>query len=359
MHLMLRCTTRCNLNCTYCFEKKTNHLSKIMTYGELKSIFLKARYYLLNVDKNAVLSVEWTGGEPLLLGPKYFERAFKLQKRIFNGELGKRLTNSIQTNGTLINKKLIRLFKKYNVNLGVSWDLAGEHRSNTNKKIQSKIEMLLRSNAKFGVIVVVTNKNVHLMKKIYKIFKAINVSFHFNPLNKGASIYDETVQPTMDDLVKNSLETIKVYYRDNLHKRASIKVLNLQEDIDLARYNSVQKARLCPYRLYCFKDFLTIEPGGDCYPCPTFKSKESYLGNISKHSMAYMLDHPYRRILNKRRVSLLRHDCASCELKYGCNGGCVAEAYHMGGSLRRGLLSCEYRRKIVPLIKKQVLCKKI
>jgi len=353
MHLILRCTSCCNFDCAYCFEKKTNKNKDRISISQIEDIYRKIKFYLTHVRREPSIGIEWTGGEPLLLGTEYFEKAFSLQYKYFKNNI--RIKNSIQTNGSLINKKYIELFKKYKNGLGISWDVVGNARlrmgAETNDLILNRIKLLVKHGIKFGVITVVTKENVRLMRDIYRFFRSIDVPFHFNFLNKGDSIFDETIQPSMDDLVANSIKAMKEYCKDNSSKKGNIKVANFYEDINLAVHNDIKKARLCTYRDECFSRFISIEPDGSVYPCPTFKSQESYLGNIFKQSFASLMDHPFKNVAKKRRRFLLRNDCSKCEWRKGCNGGCMAEAYYTDGIMKKTVFSCDYRKRILPKLK--------
>ena len=91
----------CNLNCEYCF------------YLEKQALFAPGEQYRMS-DKvlsafitnyitsqpTPVVEFVWQGGEPTLLGIDFFKRVVELQKP-FAGT--KTITNSLQTNGTLLN----------------------------------------------------------------------------------------------------------------------------------------------------------------------------------------------------------------------------------------------------------------
>lgn len=350
--------SKCNLNCVYCFEKKTNDRGENIGLEEIKLIYKKLRYYLSHAGKGQKLTIEWTGGEPLLLGYDYFKKALSLQQRYFNGNLKNHIHNGIQTNATLLNDNFIKLFKKYRVGLGISWDIVGNARlmgkRNVNVLVLEKIKKLITEGVKFGVIVVVTNENVRLMKAIYKTLRDANIDFHFNYLNKGDTIFNTALQPPINVLARNSIKMAKLYLDDKHHKRTGITVSNILEDIKLAKYNKINNASLCAYQKDCFKYFISVEPDGAVYPCPTFKSDISYLGNIYKQSMNSLVNHPFKSVLKRRRRQLLRVDCKGCKWRYGCNGGCPAEAYCSNGLMKRTVFSCSLRKQILPQLQRYV-----
>ena len=61
IHLMLHLTDRCNLACTYCYEK--SHVGPLMTAGTAREAINKSAGFL---PTGGILGVHFFGGEPLL-----------------------------------------------------------------------------------------------------------------------------------------------------------------------------------------------------------------------------------------------------------------------------------------------------
>ena len=94
----------CNLDCKYCFylekeamyeqEARRERPSWEMPPEVLESYI---RQYIEQQDIPEI-SFAWQGGEPTLLGVRFFKRVVELQWKYANG---KRIQNALQTNGTL------------------------------------------------------------------------------------------------------------------------------------------------------------------------------------------------------------------------------------------------------------------
>ncbi len=99
--LDMELTERCNNNCIHCYinqeENDKKLIDKELSTKELKNIIIKAADI-------GVLSIRFTGGEPLLRTD--FNEIYLFTKR-----LGIKVI--LFTNATLIDKELIELFKKY------------------------------------------------------------------------------------------------------------------------------------------------------------------------------------------------------------------------------------------------------
>ena len=59
----------------------------------------------------------WQGGEPTLLGLNFYKKAVEFQKKYANG---KRISNSLQTNGTLLTEEWFPFLAENNFLVGLS-----------------------------------------------------------------------------------------------------------------------------------------------------------------------------------------------------------------------------------------------
>jgi uncharacterized protein len=102
---------QCNLQCTYCYQNPQREAGNL------------TRAYDLDAMKAAIESeggpFALFGGEPLLLPVADLEALWEWGYRKYG-------TNAVQTNGALIDDEHVRLFKRYNVNVGISIDGPGE-----------------------------------------------------------------------------------------------------------------------------------------------------------------------------------------------------------------------------------------
>src|SRR5919205_2821817 len=87
----------CNLDCKYCFylEKEELYGGRERPSWQMPDEVLEAyiRQYIEQQDVPEI-SFAWQGGEPTLLGVRFFRKVVDLQKRYAGG---KRITNDLQT----------------------------------------------------------------------------------------------------------------------------------------------------------------------------------------------------------------------------------------------------------------------
>jgi uncharacterized protein len=110
----------CNLNCEYCFYLEKQALfgpdEKYRMSDDVLSAFI-TNY--ITSQPTPLVEFVWQGGEPTLLGINFFKRVLKLQKH-FTG--AKTITNSLQTNGTLLTDEWCTFLRNHKFMVGISLD---------------------------------------------------------------------------------------------------------------------------------------------------------------------------------------------------------------------------------------------
>lgn len=114
--LVVQPTTFCNIACSYCYlpERSIKKRMDLRTVELIGLRVLQTRY----VADDA--TVVWHAGEPLVVPPEWYEKAFGILAAHRPPHV--RLGHSVQTNGTLIDDVWVRLFKTHDVRVGVSLD---------------------------------------------------------------------------------------------------------------------------------------------------------------------------------------------------------------------------------------------
>lgn len=113
--LVLQPTPYCNLDCTYCYLKHRDDRRR-MGDDVLRAI---AAYILAPCPQDRLPAVLWHAGEPMTLPPDWYDHAFEL----LAAESGhKGLKHAFQTNAVGVTDTWLELWKKWDVDLGVSID---------------------------------------------------------------------------------------------------------------------------------------------------------------------------------------------------------------------------------------------
>jgi len=124
------------------------------------------------------------GGEPLTRDLEYFENIFRLERSYLRE---KKVHNSIQTNGILIDENFISFFKRSNengeiLNLGVSIDGPREvhdhfrkfrNGKDSHNIIMKNLELLSDNNIKFDILSVCSDIALENISMLYPFYKSL------------------------------------------------------------------------------------------------------------------------------------------------------------------------------------------
>lgn len=121
---IVKIASRCNLNCSYCYVYNKGDLTwkerpAIMSNTTFQILMERIRHHC-HLSGQKLVSITFHGGEPCLVGPEQLDLWCALARRMMNGVAGIRFY--IQTNGTLLNPAWLDVFRKHDVQVGISMD---------------------------------------------------------------------------------------------------------------------------------------------------------------------------------------------------------------------------------------------
>lgn len=202
--LVLKSINRCNAGCIYCFSDKTGQLKKPGS-SFITNLFIKIRQYLeAQSDQN--IEIQWHGGEPLLLGKKFYGRLNTIQSEICAGLSG-RISHSFQSNLTLLTREYLEVIQQLNLkNIGTSVDpditmrkLKGKGESGLYlHKLLRSICLLEEKRIEYGMNYVVTANSFKDPEEIFYYLTNINLkgTISVNPVFiKNAGLHKLVVTP--------------------------------------------------------------------------------------------------------------------------------------------------------------------
>ena len=181
-------STLCNLRCKYCYEMDKLGDRARMRLEELEVVFRRLADFC-NAASISEARIVWHGGEPLVLPPRYFWRAFEVQKRAF-AHTGVEVENVTQTNLTILDGERLELLAHGFDLCGVSLDLFGGLRVNHGGSCQESktlrnLEVLRAAGVPVGGITVLSAANVHRVREIYRFYLERELGFRLLPLHAG------------------------------------------------------------------------------------------------------------------------------------------------------------------------------
>jgi len=349
----------CNLDCTYCY-----YLDKAARYGGRQAVMndaLLELYIKQYIEANEVPTVRfcWHGGEPLLLGLDFFRRAMALQQKYADG---KRIENTLQTNGTLVDDEWCDLFVGNGFLVGVSLDgpesihdafrLAKNGRP-TFDRVMRTIELFHRNGVEFNTLSVVNIQCEGRGAEIYRFLRDVVRSRYMQFLPAVEHVVDRPesprpliVPPECEGARPAEWSVSAKGYGDflcDVFDRWVVRdvgtVFVQMFDTTLAQWCGVE-AGVCSMCETCGDD-LVVEHNGDVYSCDHFVFPEYKLGNIAETPLSEIYRSKKRLEFGLNKRNTLPAECLRCKYYFACRGGCPKHRFDRGadGSPKNSL--CE------------------
>ncbi len=317
----------CNLNCHYCY-----YLKKEFLYPKGKSFRMKddilETYIVQHIEATTepVIHFSWHGGEPTLLGIDYFRKIVALQHK--HRPPNKRITNGIQTNGTLIDEAWSRFFAEAQFAVGLSLDgpqkMHDAYRVTKDEKsaferTMNGYQLLQKHNVLCEILCVVHAQNVHNPLEVYRFFKQLNAQYiTFLPLviEQPESATGVSPHSVPSEAWGTFLSTIFDEWITE-----DIGLLKVQIFEEAIRPAFGQEHTLCIFKKTC-GSVPIVEHNGDFYNCDHFVDKDHLIGNIEKTHLVKLLESPQQESFGRLKWESLPHYCRICAVRKMCNGGC-------------------------------------
>ena len=227
---VMKISKLCNLRCTYCYEFPFLAEKDRMSLVDLKRMFGHIADFYAPAPKR--MDFVWHGGEPLLIEPDYYKRILELQHETFD-PVNVPFTNSIQTNLTILNDEILKLFKSLFRNIGVSLDLFGDQRVTiagrpSQKVVLKNIQRLIDEQIPFGCITVLSRATAPYVEEIYHFFENIQKSFRLLPIYRtGYKGQQDTLALTDAEIVTAFKQAVDLW----LMSDSNIKVQPIEDYI--------------------------------------------------------------------------------------------------------------------------------
>jgi uncharacterized protein len=302
-----------------------------------------------------VVNFVWQGGEPTIMGLNFYQKAIEFQKK-YAGQ--KKIENSLQTNGTLLDDAWCQFFKEHNFLIGVSIDgpkeIHDRHRPTkaggaSFDKVIAGINLLKKHKVDFNTLSVVHNDNVHHPLEIYRFLKDIGSGFiQFIPIVERkakyvrddeltligpqsqleSSVTDWSVKP--EDYAKFLTAIFDEWVRNDVG-RYFVQIF----DVTLANWIG-EKPGLCVFSESC-GDAVVLEHNGDVYSCDHFVYPQYKLGNIRETSLRSLTQSASQYAFGKNKLIKLPNYCVKCEYRFACHGECPKHRFETTPDGEHGL----------------------
>lgn len=320
----------CNLACRYCYYPQDETPVNKMDDARLEQ-FIR-RYIAAQPAGAREINFVWQGGEPLLAGLSFYKKALALQARYAPD--GVTISNSLQTNGTLINDAWCRLFREHGFIIGLSLEgneaLQDYHRPDkrgrsTWSAALRGIDLLHQHQVDFNLLVVVHNEMAAHAAAIYDRLVSLGARYlQFQPLMSEGAALREGYQLSADNWGRFMVGIWRQWRKRC--DRGRVFVINIEQA--WAQYFT-HTSGSCVHSARCGSN-LVMEPDGELYACDHLINAEHRLGRLDEQTLAAAVDASVQLPFGQQKS--LRRECQTCSVKMVCQGGCPAHLNAAGNN---------------------------
>lgn len=343
----------CNIDCTYCYYLHKEHLLEQHRGRRMEPSMLERyiRQYIEAQNGDEII-FSWQGGEPTMLGLDFFRDIVEIQKMY--APVGRRISNDLQTNGTLLDDEWCQFLKQNDFLVGLSIDGPRELHDAfrvdrkgqpTFDKVMRGVECLRRHGVKFNTLTVVNRINAKRPLDVYRFLrnelKSTYIQFipcvepkvfrevapqHWSkdmapilgtsaakPGNADSVVTDWSVDP--DDWGYFLSRTFDEWLR----KDAGRMLVNVFETAVVQTMG--KPAQTCVTAEFCGKA-LAIEHDGEVYSCDHYVYPTWSLGNIRDTHLGEMAFSTRQQAFGYAKRDSLPAFCKQCKHLKLCWGEC-------------------------------------
>lgn len=336
----------CNLRCRYCFycEKEVYfpEPGRRCMSDDLLERFVRS---YIEANDGPEIAFAWQGGEPAMAGLDFYRRAVALQKRYANG---KRISNSLQTNATLLDDAWCAFLTEERFLVGVSLDgpaaIHDRYRVSrggepSHARVMEAVARLKRFGTEFNTLTCVTRESARTPLEVYRFLREAGSRFHqFIPLverepdaRARAAGLEMAFPPRLDQPEENTrVLPWTPDARDYGRFLCAIFDEWIRHDVGRIFVNHFEMALagtmgleppLCVYQREC-GNALVIEHDGGIYACDHFVYPDYYRGNIGTQDLRTMVETPAQIAFGRDKRDRLPRYCRQCPYLRLCNGEC-------------------------------------
>lgn len=325
------CGPICNLDCRYCYYLRKRELYPNQTFrmpDEVLESF--TRQYILS-NHLSDITFSWQGGEPTLMGLDFFQKALKFQQKYQPAHAA--ISNTIQTNGTLLDDAWCAFFKDHNFLVGVSLDGPAEIHDKyrrdklgnpTHAKVMAGIDLLNKHGVEYNILTCVHRGNTGQPQQVYDflINQAGAKYLQFIPIveRKNLTGYQEGYTLTKRSVSGKSYGEFLISIFDTWVRRDVGTIFVQIFDAALGAWHG-QPPSLCIFGKTC-GNALVMEHNGDLYSCDHFVEPSHFLGNILNEALPNLVQSEKQMRFGQNKFTQLPEYCRQCEFLFACYGGC-------------------------------------
>lgn len=337
--------SQCNLRCDYCF-----YLEKEALYPQVESFRMSLdvletfiRQYIAALEIPEI-SFVWQGGEPTVLGIEFYENVLRLQSKYAGN---KRITNSIQTNGILLDDAWCDFLARNHFLVGLSLDgpedlhdiyRVDQRGEPTFKKVMRSVARLKKHGVDFNTLTVVNRKNSCHPREVYRFLKEAGSGYiQFIPLVERAGSPGSALSAQVTDASVEAEQygAFLVEIFDEWVRRDVGRVFVQLFDVALGNWLGAGSS-LCLFAENCGAA-PALEHNGDLYACDHYVDPHYLLGNIMQDDLHELATSTFQNRFGQSKSLSLPRVCHECEVRFACQGECPKNRFLYTAAGEEGL----------------------
>ena len=338
----------CNLACRYCYFLAKDRLYPGSDFRMDDAVLAEFTRQYIQAQRVPEVTFSWQGGEPLLMGLDFFERAVALQRE--HCRPGMRVDNALQTNATLLDDAWCSFFKQHGFLVGVSLDGPQEchdaYRVDkagrpTFRKVMAGLALLKKHGVEFNILTTVHAANAGRPLEVYRFLRdqAGAQFIQFIPIVEWDHGSRKEAHVTERSVSGRQYGEFLIAVFDEWVRRDVRRVYVQTFDVALGAWLG-QPPSLCTMAETCGQA-LVMEHNGDVYACDHFVEPAHKLGNILATPLAELAGSKQQRRFGQAKRDSLPRACRSCAVRFACNGECPRNRFSRSAA-RPGLnILCE------------------
>lgn len=349
----------CNLRCKYCYEFAELGRRERMERDQLKRMYTHLRNYYVRRDEEdglrTIIHIVWHGGEPLMIEPDYYWQTMADQREIFGDTL--EVTNTVQTNLTVLDDERVRLLRDGFDAVGVSIDLFSGLRVNLAGRDQQdtvirNMERLRTEGIPFGCITVLTRANLQRLESTFAFYERADIGFRVLPLFDGAySDQHDSYDITVPEIVSALNEIVDLW----LSSDNPVSVAPLEGQIQAVLRHLDPRAPRVYYNQREWLPVIVVNTPGDVYAYgDPYEDAEWSLGNIFTTPLGELLSGPRFETSVLAAETRMAANCLDCKYFGACSGGAIANNRDNVHTLVDGIGVCDVERSVLAHIEQRL-----
>lgn len=355
---------RCNIDCSYCYytEKEAHYPAekKFRMSDAMLEDYIRALIATTLEAGQTEVHFAWQGGEPTMLGLDYFRQIVDLQAR--HRPHGVRITNSIQTNGTLLNAEWAAFLATQEFLVGISVDGPKQQHDHYRKDragrptfdtVMRGLDHLRGAGVEFNILTTVHHANIGRGKELYRFLRDLGSPYlQFIPIVERLAPGNRMAAPPQIDADPKAgiapwsvapkaygkflCDIFDIWYRQDVG-RVFVQFIETQ----LALWAGLPSS-LCIFAETC-GNALALEHNGDVYACDHFVYPPYRIGNIGETPLRDLVWSEKAGAFGQDKADGLTAECRKCPYRFACNGGCPKHRFLKSGDGQKNYLCESYR----------------